>query len=95
MSGKEEFFVDNMTSDEFDLLDELYFVTSFNELKNSLEWPEQRLHNTLKILFGKAWIKCMNAKSEELSSREIDLENEFREYQYLATKQGLLAHNGR
>jgi hypothetical protein len=95
MSGKEEFFVDNMTSDEFDLLDELYFVTSYHELKGSLDWSEDRLYKTLVALDGKAWIKCMNAKSEELPTREIDLKNAFREYHYLATKQGLLAHNGR
>lgn len=95
MSGKEEFFVDNMTSDEFDLLDELYFVTSFDEVKRALDWSEDRLYTSLITLFRKDWIKCMNAKSEELPSREIDLENAFREYHYLATKQGLLAHNGR
>ncbi len=95
MSGKEEFFVDNMTSDEFDLLDELYFVTSCNELKSSLNWTDERIYKSIISLFDKAWLKCMNAKSEELSTKEIDLENAFCEYHYLATKQGLLAHNGR
>lgn len=95
MSGKEEFFVDNMTSDEFDLLDELYFVTSFNELKRTLDWTEERLYKSLYSLLAKDWLKCMNVKSQELSTREIDLKNAFREYHYLATKQGLLAHKGR
>jgi len=84
-----------MTDLEFDVLDELYFVVSFNDLQEELEIDEPTLKEVLHSLLQKKWIKCYLNASEEALQDEIDYDNQYKSYHYLATKQGLLAHNGR
>lgn len=84
-----------MTDQEFDVLDELYFVVPFSHLRQELDLEEEELKNTLQSLWKKGWIKCFLNASEEARPDEINLENRFSEYFYLASKSGLLAHNGR
>lgn len=55
-----------MTDDEFDLLDELYFLQSYEYLKNKLDWEDQRLLFTLESLLKKGWIKCYSGPEEEI-----------------------------
>jgi hypothetical protein len=87
--------MDHMTDEEFDLLDELYFVHSYQEIKEQLSWEDDILVRTLKKLLEKEWIRCFKNVTEEIFGSEIRLNNEFQSYHYLATKAGLLAHNGR
>lgn len=84
-----------MTDQEYDVLDELYFVVPFSHLQQELDMEEETLKKILETLLKKGWIKCFLSASEEALPAEIDLENRFDEYFYLATKSGLLAHNGR
>lgn len=84
-----------MTDLEFDVLDELYFVTSFQQLQEALEMEMNTLKSVLQTLLNKEWIKCYLDHSEELLANEVDFENNYKTYSYLATKAGLLAHNGR
>lgn len=79
---------------EFDVLDELYFVQTFNYLIKTLNLEEQILKDTLAQLIQKGWVKCFAPNLEEvLTNNEVDFDNQFKTYHYLATKQGLLAHN--
>jgi len=82
-----------MTDKEFDVLDELYFVTSFTDLLGSTGMQEQELQKCLVGLFEKEWIKCFKTVSEEESRQQTDLQHKYRDYYYLASKKGLLAHN--
>jgi hypothetical protein len=82
-----------MTDTEFDVIDELYFVTSFDVLAAQVDLPEPDLKYTLQSLLAKGWIKCFKTASEELLPEEIDLDQAYRKYYFLATKAGLLAHN--
>lgn len=84
-----------MTNEEFDLLDELYFVQPYDFLKEELEWADEEIFETLKSLQEKGWIKCFKAMDEEVFEGELDLKNNYRSYFYLASKKGLMAHNGR
>ena len=84
-----------MTDLEFDILDELYFVTSFHELEKSTDKGEAEILFVLKTLLEKGWIKCFKDVTEEITATEKDFSNNYKNYQYLATKAGLLAHNGR
>jgi hypothetical protein len=84
-----------MTDTEFDVLDELYFVQSFAALQQVLVMPEFELKDVLQGLMKKGWIKCFKSAAEELPAEEVYFENEFKNYYYLATKAGLLAHNSR
>jgi hypothetical protein len=81
-----------MTNDEFDLLDELYFLQPYPYLKSSLEWEDDRLLMNLANLLEKGWIRCYAAPEHEIFDA-LPLTDSGKDYYYLATKQGLLNHN--
>ncbi|HSI78593.1 MAG TPA: hypothetical protein VK957_22045 [Lunatimonas sp.] len=81
-----------MSDDEFDLMDELYFLQSFAYLKEVMDWEDERLLNTLQQLYDKEWIKCYIAPDEEIFEK-TSLHASGKLYFYLATKKGLLSHN--
>ncbi len=83
-----------MSDLEFDILDELYFVTHFDELKEATNISLDNLRTTLIGLRKKGWIKVYESMSEEMSDTVINIEEDFQHYFYLASKEGLLAHNG-
>lgn len=83
-----------MEDNEFDVIDELYFVTSYLDLSDQVDLSEEELKNTLKTVIEKGWVKCMKSVSEEIAKEELNFENQFKSYFYLATKSGLLLHNG-
>jgi len=84
-----------MTDLEFDVMDELYFVIPFHQLQQELGMNESTLKDVLHSLLEKGWAKCFLTASEEAMKSEIDFENKYKDYYYLASKKGLLAHNGR
>ncbi|EON79415.1 hypothetical protein ADIS_0105 [Lunatimonas lonarensis] len=81
-----------MTDDEFDLLDELYFLQSYEYLKETLGWEHSRLVATLDLLYAKEFVKCYSAPDTEVFG-EVNLERDGHRFYYLATKMGLLKHN--
>ncbi|MFD2033368.1 hypothetical protein ACFSKL_01125 [Belliella marina] len=81
-----------MTEEEFDLLDELYFVQHFEYLKDMLGWEEDLLLATLQSLLDKEFIKCLIQPDEEVFG-ETKLQESGKTYYYLATKKGLMNHN--
>ena len=81
-----------LTDEEFDLLDELYFVQSFDYLLEELGWSDEVLLQTLHSLFQKAMIKCLASPDDELFG-DVDILNEGKSMLFLATKKGLMAHN--
>ncbi len=83
-----------MSDLEFDILDQLYFVTPYAKVLEELSIPEQQLKAGLKQLLEKGFVRCFKTVSEEALPHEIDWELHFANYYYLATKEGLLAHNG-
>jgi len=83
-----------MTDLEFDVLDELYFVIGFESLLEATELEEHELYNCLKGLVSKGWVKCFIGMDEELPLSKVALDTNYKNYSYLATKKGLLAHNG-
>lgn len=84
-----------MTDQEFDVLDELYFVQPFSFLIEELEMEEEELKQVLWSLLQKGYIKCLFNMNDEVFEDELNFEVEFKNYFYLASKKGLLAHNGR
>ncbi|MFT6133948.1 MAG: hypothetical protein ACJAZM_000427 [Cyclobacteriaceae bacterium] len=89
MEGKELL----MTTNEFDVLDELYFVTSYQDLLKSVELSSADLLITLEQLHSRGWIKVLNAVDEEIPDRSLLWERNHTSYLFLATKSGLLKHN--
>ncbi len=82
-----------MTDDEFDVLDELYFVQSFHELVDLTGKEGENLRKILSDLFEKGWIRIFKEVDEEVPIDEIDLNHRAEEYIFLASKEGLMAHN--
>ncbi|WP_017732897.1 hypothetical protein [Nafulsella turpanensis] len=84
-----------MTDQEFDVMDELYFVQSFAELQQSCQLEAQELKQLLLSLIRKEWVRWMIDRADEAPSGETIQEEQMEQYYYLATKAGLLAHNSR
>ncbi len=82
-----------MTEQEFDILDELYFVQSFKDLMELTTLSESDLRICLYDLIEKGWVKCLDHINMEVILKHPDMETNYSRYYYLATKAGLLAHN--
>lgn len=82
-----------MSDAEFDVLDQLYFVTRLDHILEELDIQPKVLIQTLTELYKKGWIKILETVDDDVSVDKIDLENNAGNYFYLATKEGLLAHN--
>lgn len=82
-----------MTDDEFDFLDEVYFVTPYPEIQSSLGWEEARMISCIGQLVQKGWLRCYTGADTELLPEQVNA-LDYKAYSYLASKQGLLAHNG-
>ncbi len=82
-----------MTDVEYDILDELYFVQSFVFLLKELGMSEHSLKKNLGTMIEKGWIKCFRQDNTEVFGEALAFDQNYREYLYLATKRGLMAHN--
>jgi len=81
-----------MSEEEFDLMDELYFVQAYGYLKEELGWDDDKLLVILQDLYDKGFIKCLSHPDNELFDH-IDIKGMGTTYYYLATKKGLMHHN--
>lgn len=84
-----------MSDEEFDVLDELYFVQPFSYLIEELQMEEEDLKQVLQKLLQKGYIKCFFNMNDEVFEDQLNFDADFKSYHYLASKQGLLAHNSR
>lgn len=84
-----------MSNREYEILDTLYFTVSFDYLEKELNTESVQLRDELIALINKGWVKCI----EKISEKEIEdierIKNNYKEYNYLASKKGLMAHNSR
>ncbi len=81
-----------MTDDQFDLIDELYFVQDFDYLRDAMSWEDGHILDVLQSLLDEGWVKVLKGPDEELFG-EIDLKSDGTSLMYLATKEGLMKHN--
>lgn len=84
-----------MTNLEYDILDELYFLLSFEELKVRTDLNEAQLVKELINLSEKGWIRVLEQNSDEDVGVLDNFNKNYKNYNYLASKAGLLAHNSR
>ncbi|WP_420315670.1 transporter [Ekhidna sp.] len=82
-----------MTDDEFNIIDELYFVTSFDDLKNSTELSDEKLKSNLIQMAKKGWVRVYKNVSEESEVESLDMNKDYQSFFYLASKKGLFEHN--
>lgn len=84
-----------LSEDEYDILDELYFVTPYVVIKEETGFSDDILKLNLINLIDKGFIKVYVSVDEEAEKTAIDMEHRFDQYYYLASKKGLFEHNSR
>lgn len=83
-----------MTENEFAIMDELYFVTSYPDLKSNSALSDQELCAALRSLIAKGYIKMLYPDPDtEHAYDETVFGQQCQNYFYLATKAGLVVHN--
>ena len=85
-----------VTDPEYDLLDELYFVTPFRTLLQKTGLPAAELENQLRSLLEQGLIRSYWPDPDtELAYETTSFGAIARDAAYLASKEGLLQHNTR
>lgn len=82
---------------EYDILNAIYFVESFDHILEECKEKPAVVADVLKQLIHKKYVVPMkwdDEKTEYVRSFIYDTDD-MRAYFYLATKEGLLAHNSR
>lgn len=82
-----------MSDLEFDILDELYFLITYDTLKERLTLDENDLKEGLAKLVNKEWVRCYHDVDKQVDPEAVNFDKEYQQYYYLATKKGLFAHN--
>jgi hypothetical protein len=83
-----------MSENEFDILDELYFVTSYPDLKSTLSLDDTEICTALNSLINKGYVKIFYPDQDtEHEYSEKAFNEHCQEYYFLATKAGLVVHN--
>ena len=84
-----------MSDLEFDILDEMYFMISYAQLAESLSLPASQLNKGLCSLLENdfAGQYHFDDKVGDFVRLQNADQNRLEAYHYLATKEGLLAHN--
>lgn len=80
---------------EFDIIEECYFVIGYEDLKQEVMQEDQVLQKGLVALLQKGHLQQMyfdRDAGDYIKKEEVDLAH-LADYSYLASKEGLLAHN--
>ena len=85
-----------MTEIEFEIIDELYFVTHYTQVRDALFLTDEELCISLKDLVLNGYIKCFYPDPDtEVEYNKATFNESCHKYFFLATKAGLMAHNSR
>ena len=82
-----------MTDSEFNILDELYFVKSLEQLNRELNLAESTLLKEIQNLIAKGWVRIIDKNDQEIIISPNAILKTDPNHRYIATKQGLKAHN--
>ena len=82
-----------MTDEEFDIIDELYFVTAYADLKEATDMSDAELKENLVKMAKKGWVRVYKSVDEESELDKLDFDNDYQSFYYLASKKGLFEHN--
>ncbi|RMG72864.1 MAG: hypothetical protein D6722_04590 [Bacteroidetes bacterium] len=87
---------DPLTDLQFQILDSIYFVESFVHIVEEAEAPVPVVIDELRTMIDRGWVQVMQfdeAKGDYVRTAIYDTD-QMDQYHYLATKAGLLRHNG-
>ena len=82
-----------MTDLEFEIIDQLYFVTAYPDLLREVDLSDEIVRNVLWDLMNKGWVKCFVNPEKEVSVDKDEYKANYSNYHYLASKKGLFEHN--
>lgn len=82
-----------MTDFEFDLLDELYFVKSMQELNSLFKDQTIDISTKLWTMIEKGWVKVMDRVDNELQVTKDEYITNCHSFLFNISKKGLMAHN--
>ncbi len=83
-----------MTGPEFDLIDALYFISDLPSLERELGWTPDEIWTVLEACYQKGWVKIVSLHDGKDVAQTIQWTQKPTGYHFLASKEGLLAHNG-
>lgn len=89
--------MNNELSDlQFEILDNIYFVEPYQNILNDIDLPEPVIRAELRKMIGTGLVNVLEFNEEKgdyQKTRIYDTDN-MQKYAYLASKDGLLKHNG-
>ncbi len=83
-----------MTQEEDKILDNLYFISSFDELTEMIQMDEKEVKTVLKKMILKEWVAVYSDPAGDSLPGLKGFDKGFRNYFYLSTKIGMLVHHG-
>ncbi len=81
---------------QFDILDAIYFVEPLEHILEETEASRPVVIDELRTMIDRGWVQVMvhdEAKGDYVRTGIFDSDN-MEEFYFLATKEGLLRHNG-
>ena len=87
---------EGLTDLQFQILDSIYFVESFEHIVEEAEQPVPIVVDELRTMIDRGWVQVMqfdDEKEDYVRTAIYDADN-MQNYHYLATRTGLLKHNG-
>lgn len=81
-----------MTDLVFNILDELYFICSFDDIIRQTQIENNVLKHELWLMIENGLVRTLE-NEEEINISLADFTSNFKKYHYIATKKGLMAHN--
>ena len=88
--------MEEMNEIQFQILDSLYFVEPFDNILAEVKGTEPIVASELKSLIRLGWVQVMDFDTQLGDFKKTmfyDSDN-MRAFSYLATKEGMLRHNG-
>ena len=82
-----------MTDEEYEIIDQLYFVVGYAELAGTATLQPVVIRQVLWDIIEKGWVKCLSGPETEIWPDEDEFARNYSNYYYLATKKGLFKHN--
>jgi hypothetical protein len=81
---------------QFDIIDCLYFVESYENILEDVGKPEPFVRDELRTLIDRGYVNVLIFDEEggDYHKTAIFDSDNMQDYHYLATKDGLLKHNG-
>lgn len=88
---------EELTDLQFQILDSVYFVESFENIREEADATLPVVVAEMRYLIDKGWIQVMQfdgEKDDYVRTAIFDTDH-LEEYHFLATRDGLMKHNGR